>query len=247
MNNKNILVVAATTGYQTRSIAEAAGRVGVNVILATDRCHVLEDPWRDRAIAVKFEEPEASAATIERDLAGREIAGIVAVADRPALLASCAARKMWLECHPPEAARICLNKHSMRESFAAAGLLVPKFQRLSLETKSERLEIPFPCVLKPLGLSASRGVIRANDRREFDAAVDRIRRLLERKKFHQADEALTRTIQVESYIPGREFALEGIMTRGVKIDRFKGILRSIFTPPARAKTSPFNFLEWLKA
>ena len=42
-------------------------------------------------------------------------------------------------------------------------------------------------------------------------------------------------------------AREGIMTRGVKIDRFKGILRSIFNPPTRLKLqSKFNFWEWLK-
>lgn len=40
-------------------------------------------------------------------------------------------------------------------------------------------------------------------------------------------------------------AREGIMTRGVKIDRFKGILRSIFNPP-RAMQTKFSFMEWLK-
>lgn len=41
-------------------------------------------------------------------------------------------------------------------------------------------------------------------------------------------------------------AREGIMTRGVKIDRFKGIIRSIFTPPSDRIRSRFNALEWLK-
>lgn len=40
-------------------------------------------------------------------------------------------------------------------------------------------------------------------------------------------------------------AREGIMTRGVKIDRFKGILRSIFNPPMASPTK-FSFMEWLK-
>ncbi|MGD1074435.1 MAG: carboxylate--amine ligase, partial [Bryobacteraceae bacterium] len=56
-----ILLVAATTGYQTRSFAEAARRHGIAVTLATDRCHILEDPWRDNAIPVRFEEPRESA------------------------------------------------------------------------------------------------------------------------------------------------------------------------------------------
>src|SRR6185369_1922886 len=60
----------------------------------------------------------------------------------------------------------------------------------------------YPCVLKPLGLSASCGVIRANDEQEFLAAFARIRKIGEQY------------LQVESYIPGREFAVEGIVTHG---------------------------------
>ena len=56
-----VLLVAATTGYQTRSFTAAARRLGIDVILATDRCHILEDPWRDNAIPVRFEEPELAA------------------------------------------------------------------------------------------------------------------------------------------------------------------------------------------
>ena len=42
-------------------------------------------------------------------------------------------------------------------------------------------------------------------------------------------------------------ARDGIMTRGVKIDRFKGIIRSIFNPPInKSLQSRFNLKEWLK-
>src|SRR6202795_2917254 len=54
-----LLLFAATTGYQTRIFADAAKRLGLEVTLATDRCHVLEDPWGDHAIPVRFEDPEA--------------------------------------------------------------------------------------------------------------------------------------------------------------------------------------------
>jgi biotin carboxylase len=57
-------------------------------------------------------------------------------------------------------------------------------------------------VLKPLGLSGSRGVIRANDEAEFRAAFGRIAKIGERH------------LQVECYIPGREFAVEGLVTAG---------------------------------
>lgn len=41
-------------------------------------------------------------------------------------------------------------------------------------------------------------------------------------------------------------AREGIMTRGVKMDRFKGIIRSIFTPPKLNNESSNGPLEWLR-
>ena len=207
-----ILLVAATTGYQTRSFAKAARRRGIDVVLATDRCHVLEDPWRDRAIPIRFEEPERAAET----LSAMAFDGVVAVADRPAFVAALTAEKLGLPFHPPKAVSACRDKHRMRELFAAAGLAVPRNFRVPLDTDPREISgnAPFPCVLKPLGLSASRGVIRANDPAEFVAAFERIRRILEQPEIQQFHEALHGAIQIEEYIEGSEFALEGLMTRG---------------------------------
>ncbi len=104
----------------------------------------------------------------------------------------------------------------MRELFGAAGLPVPRHFRVAWDADPRKIagEARFPCVLKPLGLSASRGVIRANDATEFVAAFERIRRILEQPEIQQFHEDVNRAIQVEEYIEGREFALEGLMTRG---------------------------------
>lgn len=207
-----ILLVAATTGYQTRSFAAAARARGIDVVLATDRCHVLEDPWGDSAIPVRFEEPETAAET----LADTAVDGIVAVADRPALIASLTAEKLGLPFHPPGAVAACRDKHRMRELFATAGLATPRNFRVALnaDPRQEAGRATFPCVLKPLGLSASRGVIRANGASEFVAAFERVRRLLEQPEIRQFHDEVDRAIQIEEYIEGREFALEGLMTRG---------------------------------
>ncbi len=63
-DDKRLLLIGATTGYQTRVFAEAAERLGYELVLATDRCHVLDDPWGDRAIALRFEDPPGAAATL---------------------------------------------------------------------------------------------------------------------------------------------------------------------------------------
>ena len=53
-----LLLLASKLGYQTRSFAEAARRLGAEVILGSDRCHQLDDPWADGAIPLHFEEPQ---------------------------------------------------------------------------------------------------------------------------------------------------------------------------------------------
>src|SRR6185437_3436314 len=100
----------------------------------------------------------------------------------------------------------------MRAIFAAAGLPVPANFRVALDHDPHAAAdlASFPCVLKPLGLSASRGVIRANDPKEFVSAFARIRRLLEQPEILQLHERWNEAIQVEQYIEGREFALEGL-------------------------------------
>ncbi len=207
-----VLLVAATTGYQTRSFTAAARRLGIDVTLATDRCHVLEDPWRDHAIPVRFEEPEIAVEA----LSGCAVDGVVAVADRPTLVAALAARMLGLPYHSPEAVAACRDKHRMREIFGQAGLLTPENFRVALDRDPREIahDVVFPCVLKPLGLSASRGVIRANNADEFVAAFDRIRRILEQAEVRQSHEEWNEAIQIERYIEGREFALEGLMTHG---------------------------------
>lgn len=211
LKSPRLLLVAATTGYQTRSFAEAAKRQGIEVVLATDRCHVLEDPWRDNAIPVRFEEPRA--------VKGIGVDGIVAVADRPTLVAALTAASLGLPWHSPAAVTACRDKHRMRELFAASGLLVPRNFRvprvtIDADPSDAARRALFPCVLKPLGLSASRGVIRANNKEEFIAAFERIRRILQQPEILHLHEEWNDAIQIEEYIDGREFALEGLLTHG---------------------------------
>jgi len=195
---KHLLLFASTTGYQIRIFAEAARRVGAEVTLATDRCHIMDDPWGDRAVPVKFDRVEDSLEVLRSlDL---KVDGVAAVGDKPAVLAAEAAAMYGVPFHPPPAARACHDKHAARQLFQAAGMRVPWFFRATSEMDAERTA--YPCVLKPLGLSASKGVIRANNAEEFVAAFRRITRMGEK------------AVQVEGYIPGREFALEGLVTRG---------------------------------
>jgi hypothetical protein len=209
---QRLLLFAATTGYQIRVFAEAARRLGVDATLAADRCSRLDDPWGDHSIAVKFDYRMPQSVETFR---GMRFDGVAAVGDRPAALAAEVAAMLGIPFHPPAAAYACQDKFLARQLYQAAGLPVPAYFRAALTEDAGALarRAPYPCVLKPLGLSASRGVIRANDQAEFVAAFGRIRALLEKnpdlRRLRQS------ALQVESYIEGREFAIEGLVTHGV--------------------------------
>jgi biotin carboxylase len=231
-----LLLIASKAGYQTEAFSAAAARQNVELDLATNRCHHLDDPWRDGALAIDFDHPE---------LADRRWDGIAAVGDHASEVAAILAERFGLRYHPLNAVRACRSKFETRERFQNARLLTPLFWRIPLKSPSKE-DVPFPCVLKPLGLSASRGVIRANNSQEFEAAFLRITRLLT-KTPDLARHPSSEYILVEEFIPGREFAIEGIMTRGClkiltifdKPDPLDGPFfeETIYTTPSRAPES----------
>ena len=215
-SSKRLLLFTAKLGYQTRSFEDAARHLGVQLVYVTDRCHQLDDPWGDRAIAVHFEKPEVAAYTVMEALRGQDISGILALGDRPAAAAAYAARGLGVRYNHPAAVEACRSKLRMREVFRDAGLRVLWFRNLPVDPAPEPvlLGITYPCVLKPLSLSASQGVVRANNREEFLRAAARVRRLLKSAEVLATREANLDHMLVEGYIPGREVALEGILTDG---------------------------------
>ena len=211
-----LLLFTAKLGYQARSFDEAARKLGVELVFVTDRCHQLDDPWGDRAIPVHFETPDAAAYSVLESVRGQNIDGILALGDRPAVAAAYAARGLGVLHNHPASVEACRSKLRMREVFREAGLRVPWFRAVPVSPTPEPslLGITYPCVAKPLSLSASQGVIRANSREEFIVAATRIRRLLESPEIRATREPNLDQILVEGYIPGREVAVEGLLTDG---------------------------------
>ena len=213
---KRVLLIATTTGYQLRSFGEAARAVGATLMLATDRCDQLDDPWSDRAIPVRFGgEPESLAAATAACSRERPDA-IVAVGDRPAVLAAHLTAALGLEGNPVAAAARSRNKLQAREAFLRAGLPTPDFAVVSLHDDPVLLasQTVYPAVLKPLALSGSRGVMRVNDSAEFADAFGRLRTLMMSPDIRIERDAAHDAALIESFIPGDEFAIEGVLTRG---------------------------------
>jgi hypothetical protein len=211
-----VLLLTATTGYQTRAFGEAAERLGVDLIFATDRCRVLEDPWRDAAVAIRFQHEDAATSSILVAARRNPIDGVLAVGDRPTVIAARVLEGLGLPGHPPDAAAVARNKLATRERLRESGLLVPAYQPVSLWADARPVvNLDFPVVVKPLALSGSRGVMRADDAAGLVAAFYRLRSLLHAPdiRAERGTDADPRAL-VEEFIEGREFAVEGLMSGG---------------------------------
>ena len=250
-----LLLFTAKLGYQARNFEDAARKLGVQLVYVTDRCHQLEDPWSDHAIPVHFESPEKAAYTVMESLRSQKVSGILALGDRPAAAAAYASRGLGIEYNHPAAVEACRSKLRMREVFRDAGLRVPWFRSFPVTpTPDPSLAgVPLPCVLKPLSLSASQGVMRANNREEFVAAASRLRRLLESAEIRATREPNLDQILVEGYLPGKEVAVEGLLTDGAlrvlavfdKPDPLEGpyFEETIYVTPSRLPESTQSEIE----
>ena len=214
-----VLLLAATTGYQTRTFGEAAARLGVDLVFATDRCDMLEDPWQDAAIPVRFHDEEHSVAAILDRVREHPIDGVLVVGDRPTTIAALVGEALGLPGHGPMAAAAARNKLLTRERLRDSDLPVPWFFPTSIDADPGELAgmLSYPCVVKPLSLSGSRGVIRADDAASFVEAFARVRAVLATpavRAERAGDEGAHDTVLVEGFIDGWEFALEGLIHHG---------------------------------
>lgn len=216
---KRVLLLATTTGYQIRSFGEAAERLGVRLVFASDRCDRLDDPWWDGAIPVRFHDTPSSIEAVVAAFRGRppddQPDAVIAVGDRPTVLAAHVAAALGLAGNPPAAAEASRNKLAARRAFASAGLLTPRFEVVSIsEAPSPRTSLTYPVVVKPLALSGSQGVIRADDDESFTQAMSRVRRLLRTTDIAIERESAHEHVLIETFIPGQEYAIEGVLTDG---------------------------------
>jgi hypothetical protein len=220
---KRVLLLAMTTGYQTRAFGDAAARLGVELVFATDRCHLIEDPWQDHAVPIRFYDEDASVAAILESAAARPIDGLLVVGDQPTVIGARVADRLGLPWHPPAGASAARHKQLTRERLRDAGLPVPWWFPVALNAQLSTLREPsalspeplsYPCVVKPVALSGSRGVMRADDPATFAAAFERLRALMRQPEVRAERNEAHATALVEGFIPGREYALEGLMHHG---------------------------------
>lgn len=215
----SVVLVLPKSGYRNEDFVAAAGRLGVEVIHASDACHQLSEFWEETPLALRSHNASTAADALAREVKPRSPVAIVGVDDLTSLVATLASARLGLPHNPPGAVASARNKNLSRSRLKDAGLPAPWFEVVPRDLAGPELEafssrLPYPVVVKPLVLSGSRGVIRANDPRSFSEAFARVAALLRSPDVAQRRDPELLRIQVEEFIPGPEISLEGLLTRG---------------------------------
>ena len=210
-----VLLLLPTSTYRTTAFVEAARRLGAQLTVASERPSTFEAAQPDGLLTLDFQHPERAADAARRFATEHPIAGVVAVDDDTAVAQAAIAAALGLSGNPVAAARAARDKHQQRMLMSAAGVAVPQFslQAIDADPRTLAATTRYPCVLKPLRLSASRGVIRANNPEEFVAAHTRLKRILAAPEFAGCGEWAEQFL-VEDFVPGPEVALEGLLVSG---------------------------------
>ncbi|MEE9277342.1 MAG: ATP-grasp domain-containing protein, partial [Dehalococcoidia bacterium] len=211
-----ILLLIPTASYRATDFMKAASRVGLEIVVGSDEGQILADLFPGRSITASFARPAEGAQEIAKFADSYPLDSIVAVDDTGTVLAARAADLLRLPHNAVGGVEATRNKALLRQRLSERGLPSPEFHVCSLDDDVAAIarSVRYPCVIKPLSLSGSRGVIRADDAVSFAEAVGRLRGILERPEVAEECGPTAREYLVEGYIPGDEVALEGLLTGG---------------------------------
>lgn len=210
-----VLLLLPASTYRTEAFLEAAKKLGLEVTLGVERGAILPEQPTGDVLPLDFGDLERLTRIAVDYARQRPVHAVIGVDDNTVVLAAQLSAALQLPHNAVDSVSAARNKFTMRERLQAHGVPVPRFSRFSIFEDPVALArtVPFPCVVKPLVLSASCGVIRANDPEEFVTAFNRVVALLIHLGVTMTGEA-GRQVLVEDFVPGREVALEGLLTDG---------------------------------
>jgi biotin carboxylase len=209
------LLLTART-YRAYAFISAAKKLDIDVVQAIDMDPQLAEYW-NYPLGLQYDDPDSCVEAITNFAESNPIGAILAVDDSGVRVAAQASQALGLPHNPPVAAEASRNKYHMRQLLGQAEVLSPEatlhhFSQPNFEDNLTALaeKLKYPCIIKPISLNGSRGVIRANQPEEFVNAATRLRNFL--ANLYPDSEQMPYLI--EPYIPGKEVAVEGIMVDG---------------------------------
>jgi biotin carboxylase len=211
-----VILLLPTTTYRTKAFIDAALKLDVEVVAASEQPNTLASKNPEALLTLDFSEPECAARQASEFAEHFPIDAIIPVDEDTAVVAAAVAQGLGLQHNSLDAAIMAKNKHRMRATLSVSGIKVPRFWHFSLDEDPRDVagRVTFPCVVKPVFLSTSRGVMRADNAEQFAGVVRRLDRIVGDPKVARRGGALAREALVEEFIPGFEVAVEGLVTDG---------------------------------
>ncbi len=216
-----VLLLLPTKTYRTHDFLKAAHDLGVDVTVASEEASTLASLNPAELLQLSFGDPQEAGRQAVEFHAQHPVDAVVPVDDQVTPAAAAICQALSLKYNPPEAILAARDKHRMREHLRNANVPSPQHRLCNLEVSPADLAdlasaVRYPCVVKPLTLSGSRGVMRANDECEFTRAVKRLRRILAAPENQEGDPLSSpgSRFLVEDFVPGKEVALEGLLSGG---------------------------------
>jgi biotin carboxylase len=215
-----VLLLLPTTTYRAAAFIEAAEKMGVDVVVASEQPSTMAAGNPAGLVTLSFAHPELAGRQAAEFARRHPVDAVIPVDDETAVVAASVARAIGIPHNSPEAALTAKNKYLMREALRRAGMRVPRYLQFTLDDdiapqlSEVARRLAYPVVVKPLFLSTSRGVMRANNDAELIAATGRLESILSQPSVARRGGTLGRQVLVEEFIPGVEVALEGLLTGG---------------------------------
>ena len=206
-----LLLVAPPDSYRIAAYLKAAHSLNVDLQIASRGEHSLVGEIA-AGVHINLDDERQALERILHSARDNPYRSVIAPDDYTVELAAKIAQALGLQHNPPAAARFSRRKDLAREQLRKHHIPTPEFRRIDLdkELKTQIADFPFPCVVKPVSLSGSRGVIRADNEAQFVTACARIKNIVST----QSKDYDKSTLLVEKYIPGIEVAVEGFLTDG---------------------------------
>lgn len=206
-----ILLVAPHNSYRIHAYIEAAKHLDIHLIVASQSEYSLVSAVA-QGIQIDFSDIDASLKTLIDAHQQQPFDAVIASDDGAVRITATVAEALSLPANEPDSAQLTRRKDLARLRLKSCGVPVPDFRIINLvePIESQLHQLQYPVVVKPVAMSGSKGVIRANNEQQCVQAIGRIRPIVE----HSSDEEERHQLLIESYITGVEVAFEGLLHKG---------------------------------
>jgi hypothetical protein len=246
------MLILPTETYRATAFLHAARDLDLDVVIASNEAPTLATLMEGHVLTLDLHHPDESAERSAVFAQTWPVDAVVGVDEASVVTAATVAERLLTpRSNPVAAVQATRDKRLLRNVLTGAGLAQPRYAEIGAEADEAAIDAAlavtgFPCVIKPVDLAASRGVIRADDRADAHAAVRRTSALLR----EICAGSTVSPLLVESYVDGGEIALEGLVRQGVldviavfdKPDPLTGPFfeETIYVTPSRLDTAVQN-------